>query len=140
MRTAPFGLAAAVLALACGGTASQPGGTGSGGVVKHTLAVGLSGSGVVTSSPAGIDCGATCSASFAQGATVSLSAAEASGFTFAGWSGGCSGQSACTLAMSADAAVTATLHCQSAASSRAVVHRDGGDGRLRIGDLHSRRT
>ncbi|TAK09640.1 MAG: HYR domain-containing protein [Candidatus Manganitrophaceae bacterium] len=45
------------------------------------------GSGTVTSSPAGINCGATCSASFAAGTTVTLTAAPAAGSIFAGWSG-----------------------------------------------------
>ena len=77
---------------------------------QFTLSVSLSGSGTVTSSPAGIDCGATCSASFASGSLVSLSAAAASGSTFAGWSGGgCSGTSTCTVTMNAATSVTATF-------------------------------
>src|SRR5207245_871918 len=47
------------------------------------------GTGTVTSNPAGISCGATCSASFANGTLVSLTAAPAAGSTFTGWSGGC---------------------------------------------------
>ena len=47
------------------------------------------GSGTVTSSPAGINCGSTCSANFPGGSTVTLSAAPAQGSAFAGWSGGC---------------------------------------------------
>ena len=50
-----------------------------------------SGSGTVTSSPAGIDCGTTCSASYASGAVVRLTAAPAAGSIFAGWSGDCTG-------------------------------------------------
>jgi hypothetical protein len=49
------------------------------------------GTGTVTSNPAGIDCGATCSASFASGAVVDLTATPATGSTFVGWSGDCSG-------------------------------------------------
>src|SRR6185295_18857056 len=44
-------------------------------------------SGTVTSSPAGINCGATCSAPFASGQVVSLTATPAAGSTFAGWTG-----------------------------------------------------
>ena len=47
------------------------------------------GSGTVFSSPAGIDCGATCAANFAPGSTVTLTAVPADGSTFAGWSGSC---------------------------------------------------
>ena len=49
------------------------------------------GSGTVTSSPSGINCGTTCSASFALNTSVTLTAAPASGSTFGGWSGACTG-------------------------------------------------
>ena len=65
------------------------------------------GRGTITSSPAGINCGSTCSAAFATGAVVSLSAAAASGSSFLGWSGACSGTNACTVTMSSAKAVTA---------------------------------
>jgi hypothetical protein len=68
------------------------------------------GAGTVTSSPAGIACGSTCSANFANGASVTLTAAAASGSTFAGWSGGCSGTGSCVLAMTAARNVTATFN------------------------------
>ncbi len=45
------------------------------------------GSGTVTSSPAGIDCGAACANSYAGGTVVTLTATPASGSVFAGWSG-----------------------------------------------------
>ena len=47
------------------------------------------GSGTVTSSPAGIDCGATCTAAFDQGLRLTLTATPASGSTFTGWTAGC---------------------------------------------------
>lgn len=66
--------------------------------------------GTVTSSPAGISCGATCSASFSSGQSVTLTAAAASNTTFSGWSGACTGSSStCTVAMTAARAVTATF-------------------------------
>src|SRR5207244_6665487 len=68
------------------------------------------GSGTVTSSPAGLDCGATCAASFTSGTTVTLTAAPAAGSTFGGWSGaGCSGAGTCTVTISAATTVTATF-------------------------------
>jgi len=45
----------------------------------------------VASSPAGINCGSACSASFSAGTQVTLSAEPAVGSTFSGWSGDCSG-------------------------------------------------
>ena len=56
-----------------------------------------SGSGTVTSAPAGIDCGATCIAAFQEESTVSLTPEAAAGSSFAGWSGACSGTGACTV-------------------------------------------
>src|SRR6185295_18866644 len=45
------------------------------------------GTGTVTSSPAGIDCGATCDAQFEEGAEVTLSASASAGSRFKQWSG-----------------------------------------------------
>jgi len=67
------------------------------------------GSGTVTSSPAGIDCGSTCSASFASGTSVTLTASAAADSTFAGWSGACSGTGPCTVSMTEARSVTATF-------------------------------
>jgi len=65
------------------------------------------GSGGITSSPAGIECGASCSSGFDQGAKVTLSAEPSPGSEFAGWSGACSGTGACRVTLSADTAVGA---------------------------------
>jgi len=68
------------------------------------------GSGTVTSSPAGINCGASCSATYNYGTSVTLTASQNTGSFFAGWSGGgCSGTGACTVTMNADIVVTATF-------------------------------
>jgi hypothetical protein len=75
-----------------------------------TVARAGAGTGTVTSSPAGISCGSTCSHAFANGTSVTLAAVAASGSSFAGWSGGgCSGTGACVVPLSADAIVTATF-------------------------------
>src|SRR5437867_590289 len=68
------------------------------------------GAGTVSSTPAGIDCGPTCTASFVSGTVVTLTAAPAAGSVFTGWSGGaCSGTGPCTLTLTATTAVTATF-------------------------------
>ncbi len=67
------------------------------------------GSGTVISTPAGISCGTTCSASFATGTSVTLTPAAASGSTFAGWSGACTGTGTCTVAMTSAQSVSATF-------------------------------
>jgi Divergent InlB B-repeat domain/Carboxypeptidase regulatory-like domain/Bacterial Ig domain/Phosphodiester glycosidase/Glucodextranase, domain B/Bacterial Ig-like domain (group 2) len=69
-----------------------------------------SGSGTVTSNPAGIDCGSTCSASFASNSSINLTATASSGSTFAGWGGACTGTGACTVTMSGSQSVTATFN------------------------------
>jgi Divergent InlB B-repeat domain len=69
------------------------------------------GSGTVASEPAGINCGSTCSAKFAQGSKVTLKATAATGSTFTGWSGeGCTGTGTCVVTTEeAGTAVTATF-------------------------------
>jgi outer membrane protein assembly factor BamB len=69
------------------------------------------GAGAVKSAPAGIDCGATCSASFASGTEVRLHAIPASGWTFREWRGACTGRNEhdCYVTMSAAASVIATF-------------------------------
>jgi Fe-S cluster biogenesis protein NfuA/uncharacterized protein (DUF2141 family) len=83
-------------------------------VGTYALTVGKAGtgSGTVTSSPAGVNCGATCSASFNSGTSVTLTAAPAAGSTFAGWSGACTGTGTCTVNMGATQSVTATFAAQ----------------------------
>ncbi len=69
-----------------------------------------SGSGTVASSPSGISCGSTCSASFSSGQVVTLTASASSGSTFAGWSSSCSGASeTATVTMMASATCIATF-------------------------------
>jgi hypothetical protein len=81
-------------------------------VRRHTLTVAKAGtgSGTVTSNPAGINCGTTCSASYDEGTLVTLSASPDSNSTFTGWSGaGCSGTGTCQVTMDASKSVTATF-------------------------------
>ncbi len=94
------------------GCTSPPGSTVVVVVLTQTLSVTRDGSGTgsVFSTPLGINCGATCSASFAPGTVVTLTAVPDAGSTFAGWTGGgCSGTGTCTVAMTSAQAVTATF-------------------------------
>jgi hypothetical protein len=75
--------------------------------VTLTIAKSGAGSGTVTSSPAGISCGATCSHAYAHGTAVTLTATPAAGSTFAGWSGPCTGTWNCGVTLNADTTVTA---------------------------------
>jgi List-Bact-rpt repeat protein len=72
-----------------------------------TLTVEVTGSGRVTSAPSGISCPGSCTASFARGDTVRLTADPAPDFRFVGWSGACGGMDPCTLVMDVDRTVSA---------------------------------
>ncbi len=76
----------------------------------YTLSLSLIGSGAITSNPAGISCGSTCSASFASGTVVTLTATPNSGASFNGWGGACSGTATtCTVTMSSARSVSANF-------------------------------
>lgn len=77
---------------------------------NYTLQVSRSGSGTVTSAPAGINCGTDCSESYASGTSVTLTATPAAGYTFSGWNGGgCAGTGVCTVSMTMARSTTATF-------------------------------
>ena len=68
------------------------------------------GAGTVTSSPVGIDCGATCGYIFGLDTVVTLTATPAVESTFTGWSGGgCAGTGPCVVTMDAAKTLTATF-------------------------------
>ena len=112
-------------------------------LVPETLNVSEEGSGrgVVTASPAGIDCGTSCSHAYAYGSTVTLTATAAPRSAFGGWKGDCTGKASCVLGMTAARAVTAEfvedcvvpkLHGKRlAAARRAIAARDCRAGRIR---------
>jgi len=68
-----------------------------------------SGSGVITSSPAGISCGDTCSSSFPTGTVVTLTATADAMSVFAGWADPCSGTASCTVTVDASKSISATF-------------------------------
>ena len=68
----------------------------------------VTGSGTVVSNPTGIRCSGTCTTEFILGTSINLSAIPASGSTFKGWNGDCTGSGACTL--DADANITAIFN------------------------------
>ncbi len=75
----------------------------------YTLGISKSGSGTITSAPAGINCGSTCSTTFTAGTPVTLSAVPNTNYSFAGWTGDCSGSGACVVTMNSNKNVGASF-------------------------------
>jgi Divergent InlB B-repeat domain len=89
------------------------GGGAGGGTTSSTLAlnVALGNPGTVKSAPAGINCGTTCSANYAAGTVVTLTATPLTGLAFTGWSGACSAVTGpvCAVTMSKAQSVKANF-------------------------------
>ena len=84
------------------------------GAASLTVTLAGGGTGSVASAPAGITCGATCTADFTSGTSVVLTATTTNGSTFAGWSGACTNPTGtCTVVMSQNQTVTATFNASS---------------------------
>jgi hypothetical protein len=95
--------------LAANGAITEPGGPGQ---PLFTLTVNKDGggTGMVTSAPAGIFCGADCTGSYYEGAVVTLTAHPGVKSYFIGWSGNCSGTGLTTqVTMDSDKTCTATF-------------------------------
>ncbi|KAA6462161.1 hypothetical protein DYQ86_08830 [Acidobacteria bacterium AB60] len=91
-----------------------------------TVQLAGTGTGSVSSAPAGITCGTTCAASFATGAAVTLTATANAGSTFAGWSGGgCSGTGSCVVTLSSNTTVTATFNTSTTPTNNLTVKLAG---------------
>ena len=92
---------------------------------NYTVSVSLNGAGGGAVTGAGINCGSTCSASLANGASVTLVATAASGSTFDGWGGACVGTGNCVLTMNATQNVTATFTISTPTTALLNVTRSG---------------
>src|SRR6266540_1270091 len=101
---------------------------------SSTLSVSKTGSGTVTSTPAGIACGNTCSAQFRTGTDVALNAVADQGWKFLNWGGACSGNGACNVPLDGDKSVTATFEAVGAPPARGtlpVTRQGSGSGSVR---------
>lgn len=78
----------------------------------YRLTTAVNGSGTVAT-PSGftplIQCNPTCSADYSGSTQVTLWASPSSGWSFAGWSGACSGTGSCTVTMNQDRSVSANF-------------------------------
>ena len=102
------------------GVISAPSLAFSPGVSTRVLTVSRTGNGTVTSTPAGVSCGATCAALFTTGTVVDLAAVPDPGWTFSGWGGVCSGATTCQVTVDTARAVSATFRLPLYASALAV--------------------
>lgn len=82
-------------------------GGGGGGSTSGKLTVNKSSKGTVTSSPAGINCGSACTATFPAGTVVTLTATPAAGSFFGGWNGVCVGSTSPTCTFTMNSSLTA---------------------------------
>lgn len=79
-------------------------------VTTQRLTVTVSGSGVVTSQPLGINCGTQCTAEFTAGSKVTLTATAGKGAKFGNWSGACTTKvTTCTVTMTQARSVVANF-------------------------------
>jgi len=92
---------------------------------SQTLYVFISGSGSVTSSPAGIDCPGDCSQRYSQGTSVTLTPDADSGWQFKQWGGACSGTGACTVSVTSFKYVRAVFEINSTIQHALTVSVDG---------------
>lgn len=90
-----------------------------------TVILAGSGSGSVTSVPAGINCGLDCTELYATGTPVTLTATSTVGSTFSGWSGACTGTSTCVLTMNASTTVTAEFRLNRSPIEKSQCKNDG---------------
>jgi len=95
---------------ACGGGGSPKKPDGPDAPNRHAVSVTVTGSGSVSSAPAGVSCGQDCTESFESGTAVTLTAAPMSGHVLQAWSGACAGSSlSCTISVTTAQQVTATF-------------------------------
>lgn len=94
-----------------------------------TISKSGTGSGTVTSSPAGINCGTDCSENYNQGTTVTLTASPGATSQFNGWSGGgCSGTGPCAVTLGSDTVVIAEFAPLPPSTYALTVSRQGTGG------------
>ncbi len=97
----------------CGSVSHEGNGDGSPGDADgappgfQTLAVTVTGDGVITSDPAGIDCPETCSFNFPEGTEVTLTPVPDATSDLSAWDGDCTGFAGCALTMDQGHAVEA---------------------------------
>lgn len=122
--------------LLCAIAACGSGGSDGGGAppppppsVTLTIAKTGNGTGTITSNPAGINCGTTCTLTVSSGTVVTLTAAPSPSNTFTNWGGVCAaGSATCAVPITADQTVTATFTRSTATPAVRVTTAGAGTG------------
>lgn len=96
---------------------------------SYALSVSKDGTGSGTVTGPGIACGSDCSETYATDTQVTLSAAAATGSTFVGWSGACTGTGSCQVTMDAAKSVKATFDSETPTNDPLTVSIAGADPR-----------
>lgn len=107
---------------------------------QRTVSVTVNGRGSITSTPAGIQCPGTCTASFADTTDVTLEAKYGHGAAFAGWTGDCAADAPlCEFTVDGDASAAATFVPGIHRRSVSLSFRKGlARGRVRVADGFAR--
>jgi len=88
--------------------------------VQYALTVSFQGNAsgaTITSDPAGLACGTSCTGSFASGTRITLTPAAGPSSTFIGWSGMCYGETICSFTINANANIVAEFNAAPSARS-----------------------
>jgi len=98
---------------------------------EATLTLTKTGEGEITSPDNTINCGETCEADYEVESTVTLTATPATGYSFTGWSGDCSGTFA-TTTVTMDAAKSCTAHFDKSSGQKTITINKTGKGRATV--------
>lgn len=105
---------------------------------RYLMSVTKAGSGAVTSGDGAINCGSVCSANYASGSTVTLTATSAQGWVFASWSGCDTTQGDdCTVTMNNARNVAATFFATLFVLTTGSGTVASGDGAINCGTVCS---
>jgi hypothetical protein len=96
---------------------------------RLTVSVSGGGRGIVSSSPAGINCGIDCVQDYAIGTNVTMTATPAAGSAFSDWGGSCSGNGVCHIIINGNKSVAADFRLQAIVDNAAAGVQDAAGGR-----------